>query len=311
MTSQSEPNSNPTAASPTEEVQKKEEKKRLTYTVREVSSSDPDDVDTVSWVLSKAFLDDRVMNYFGGLKVCPTTREDPKGRTIYLFYKFLITAALTQGGRLTVATTTEKEIPSDPRSKLKNGETIAGVSCWYPPHKRLPVFNVPLMLRCGIWKVLKRWGVRGLMRSAVEYSGLTEKTHKATFKTHAKSQKESRVKGLTPEDAWYLQVVMTVKEFEGQGVLSLLVRDAYQHSKKTIPGPFILEATSERSRDRYEHLGYKLESDQPKTVLGPGKVDNIGLAVRKGSTTKDSMKGGKAEGTEYWCMVNIFRQTTF
>ncbi|KAK7456495.1 hypothetical protein VKT23_010745 [Stygiomarasmius scandens] len=198
---------------------KEEEKKaRLTYTTREVSM---DEVDTVSWVLSKGFLDDRVMNYFGGVEASPTTRESREGMTIYLFYRFLLKVALSQGGRLVVATTKEKEL-DDPRSKLKNGETIAGIACWYPPHKRLPVFNIPLMLRCGIWKVLKRWGVQGLRRAAVQYSDLTEKTHAGTFKARAKAQKGKGVKALTPEDAWYLQVVMTVKEFEGQGVCLVL-----------------------------------------------------------------------------------------
>jgi hypothetical protein len=76
-------------------------------------------------------------------------------------FKFMMKAALLKGGRIVVATTIERELSID-KTKLKSGETIAGVALWWPPHKSLPFFNIPFILRCGFWKVLNGWGLTGL-----------------------------------------------------------------------------------------------------------------------------------------------------
>ncbi|KAF5366708.1 hypothetical protein D9758_006446 [Tetrapyrgos nigripes] len=313
-----------------------------------------DDLDVAAWVLSKAFLDDRSVAYYGDCEAYPTTRESPNGMKIYFFFRMIMKAALLKGGRVVVATTTTPDtiagtkckdrelrpspeqggdkrinLESDERTKLKNGETIVGVACWWPPHKRLPVHNLPLMLRCGAWRYLKGWGLTGFKRTAIEYSGLSERTHAAAFESHAKKDKDNayaegngkgkKAKALKPHDCWYLNIVMTVKEFEGQGVLSGLIREAYKHAQNTNLAPFILEAMTERSRDRYTHLGFEVEPDQPPTILGAGKVNETGLKVkttrksagssasREASDEKDvetASVSRKADGVEVYCMVN-------
>ncbi|KAF5368608.1 hypothetical protein D9758_002200 [Tetrapyrgos nigripes] len=211
---------------------------------------------------------------------------------------FMLKTALLSGGRVVVATTMEREL-SDEKSKLKNGATIAGIAYWWPPRKRLPAYNIPLLLRCGVWKALKGWGLTVVKRAGIEYSGLNEKTHGTAFRDYNKKHNGEGKKALKPDDSWYLNMVMTVKEFEGQGVLSKLIRECYEHARKTKLAPFTLEASSERSRDRYAHLGF-----EPRTIMGVGKVDRNGLTVKKNNGEDVEGLSRQAEGVEYYCMVN-------
>ncbi|KAF8170776.1 hypothetical protein BJ912DRAFT_882564, partial [Pholiota molesta] len=60
---------------------------------------------------------------------------------------------------------------------------------------------------------------------------------------------------MSVDDTWYLQVVGTDPEYQGRGLVSLLVRDAFTYDPEAT---FTLEAATTKSRDQYEHLGFKV-----------------------------------------------------
>ncbi|KAF5366730.1 hypothetical protein D9758_006436 [Tetrapyrgos nigripes] len=311
------------------------------FTIREIIE---DELEKVSWIASKAFLDDRVGNFIWGFEKSPTTRSTPDGMKVYSFYAFVIKSCFYLG-RVVVATVPSSSLPSSSSSPMakrsttpppgsgsraseedgEKEEIIAAVACWLPPGKRINIWNLPMMIKCGVLKVSRRTGVGEFNvseRIVLQFMDQVDKTHKGAFRDRAKkssasldtgvggsntastgSKASTSVKPVKSNDAWYLLMVMTVKEFEGQGCLSLLMREGYANAAKiagsggSVP-PFILESSSSRSRDRYMHLGYEIE-DQPPTIAGVGKVDSDGLRA-----SKEARRNGKAPGVEYWCMVN-------
>ncbi|KAK7440791.1 hypothetical protein VKT23_016868 [Stygiomarasmius scandens] len=291
-------------------------KPKQTFNVREITE---DELEKVCWVVSKAFLDDRVASFCGGFTEYPKTRLSPEGMKVHHMYSFIVKSCFYSGGRIVVATATSESTtvkgqrpgtpPSD-SAKQKGEEVITAVICWEPPSKRVNIWNVPLTIRSGGLHVLKGSGISGFMR-ILDFMSLTEKTHKGAFKDSKHLKKVgNKTRKMTPDDAWYLMMVMTVKEFEGQGCLSLLVREGYSYAQSVASAeqvPFILESSSVRSRDRYAHLGFEIEN-QPKTVLGRGKFDSRGWKLNKEAISHLKGKNKDAErestGVEYWCMVN-------
>lgn len=189
---------------------------------------------------------------------------------------FLLESCYREGGLITVAVK-NIENPSSGESQ----EVIAAAAYWMPPHKRLALWKVNSLVRSGVIKVLRRWGLTALMRIGFEYQNASKAAMAAGYKANA--VKES------PNASWYLQLLMTDPAFEGQGFMSALVRDA--HANAAPSAKFTLEATTAASRDRYSHLGYELV----KTLkLGEGKVDASGIPA----TGKDAV------GVECYSMVN-------
>ncbi|KAF5328007.1 hypothetical protein D9758_006432 [Tetrapyrgos nigripes] len=251
----------------------------------------------------------------------PSTRSTSDGMKVHHIFAFLVKSCFYFGGRVVVATVPssspslplKRSVTPQPGSKEEeekekdSKEVIAGVACWLPPGKRINIWNLPVTAKCGVFKILRKAGFGGFNRIVLQYMDQEEKTHAAAFRDRARKSSpdssSSGKKSLKPDDAWYLSMVMTVKEFEGQGCLSLLMREGYAHAAKTAASggsvpPFILESSSPRSRDRYIHLGYEIE-DHPPTIVGVGKVDSDGLKA-----SKETRRKGKAPGVEYWCMVN-------
>jgi hypothetical protein len=54
---------------------------------------------------------------------------------------------------------------------------------------------------------------------AFEFGGLSERTHATAFKAYSDKHNLKGKQALTPHDCWHLNLVMTVKEFQGQGKL--------------------------------------------------------------------------------------------
>jgi len=163
---------------------------------------------------------------------------------VHHMYSFIVKSCFYSGGRIVVATTTSEsaavkgkrpDTPPD-SAKQKGEEVITAVICWGPPNKRVNIWNVPLTIRSGGLNVLKGSGFSGFMvlysfmfysfaslsrlQRILDFMGLTEKTHKCAFKDSKHVKKVgNKTRKMTPDDAWYLMMVMTVKEFEGQGIL--------------------------------------------------------------------------------------------
>ncbi|THU90915.1 hypothetical protein K435DRAFT_968425 [Dendrothele bispora CBS 962.96] len=227
--------------------------RKYSFSVREITEGE---LEEVCRIAAQAFLDDAITNFFAGLEEFPNSLSTPGGLRIHHIYSFVVKSCFYIGGRVVVVTASD----ATTLAKNKSGEKIAGVACWAPPGKRMNVFNIPLTIRCGGLKVLKEVGMSGFKRIILEFMSLTEKTHSKTFRNSLYPGSEVRRKQekLTPNDAWYLALVMTVKEFEGNGCLSLLMREAYGHAHSLgSTAPFMLESSTPRSRDRYGHLGFE------------------------------------------------------
>ncbi|KAJ3508072.1 hypothetical protein NLJ89_g5954 [Agrocybe chaxingu] len=131
----------------------------------------------------------------------------------------------------------------DPADK---GKIIAG-ALWMPPRKH------------------------NEQRMTAEYQEVAEKMLKTCFE--AKGAKGS------PHKAWYLQMIFTDPDNQGRGLMSMLIREAFDYAPDST---FCLEATTEKSRDRYVHLGF--EHPTP-IVLGVGKADKDGVQAQGESAT--------------------------
>ncbi|KAF9463716.1 hypothetical protein BDZ94DRAFT_1282415 [Collybia nuda] len=131
-------------------------------------------------------------------------------------------------------------------------EEIACVAFWCPPNKRLALWKVPTLLRSGILKVLKVWGWAAL-KCLREYLDLSHVAQEESF-------------------------------------MSALMHEAYNNAPAGVP--FILEATTPNSRDRYTHLGFEVVEE---ITLGKGKVNTEGIVA----------SGQEAVGFPIWTMINV------
>ncbi|KAK7449188.1 hypothetical protein VKT23_013334 [Stygiomarasmius scandens] len=281
-------------------------KAKPNFTLREITE---EELDKVCWIVSKEFLDDPIASFCFEFEEYPKTRSSSEGMQIHHLFSCVAKSCFYSGGRIVVATTSEPPAtqghrPSTPppsdSARQKGEEVIAAVACWEPPNRRMNPWNILSIIRSGALKVLKGSGVGAVMR-VLNYMSLSEKTHQRAFENS----------NTTPKDAWYLALAMTAKEYQGQGCLSLLVREAYSHARTVSPNkvvPFILESSTPRSRDRYIHLGFEVEN-QPKTILGKRECDSRGLKpsakmVSRLEGNSDGDAEGEHTGVEYWCMVN-------
>ncbi|KAF8164674.1 hypothetical protein BJ912DRAFT_934828 [Pholiota molesta] len=173
-----------------------------------------EDVEDIVDVIHRAFMHDPVLNYFGSVKKLLDETVDTKEcshRRIFL--KFLLVACFLVGGRITVIV--------DPNIQTTQQGKIVAASFWLPPGKRLAIWMVPTLVRAGVFSVVKNWGVRSLL-----------------LLHHLFTRKGADI---SVDDTWYLQMVGTDPEYQGRGLLSLLVRDAFAYDPQAT---FTLEATS-------------------------------------------------------------------
>ncbi|KAK7040764.1 hypothetical protein VNI00_009670 [Paramarasmius palmivorus] len=215
----------------------------------------------------------------------PTSIDSPDGRNVVLLYRLHILSALMSGGRTVVAAKIDES----------GEEVFGGVAVWFPPNEALNIWNIRRMAKAGVFKLLKGWGIVAFFR-AISLLENSEIGMKRAFEDRSKLVG----KVLKPKDSWHLQAIMTSKAFEGRGLMSLLQREGFAHAIKVAKSagqevkPITLEASSDRARDRYFHLGYEFAPNQP-FILGKGKVDDNGL---KTSSSE------KATGIRIYCMIN-------
>ncbi|KAF9054049.1 hypothetical protein BJ165DRAFT_1435859 [Panaeolus papilionaceus] len=235
------------------------------------------DLEQVVDLGERAFIRDPLWNYFGNLKEYLDIEKPAKGRQgLRTFTSFIFKSALYIGGRVIVML--------DKESKDGKGhEKVVSIALWHPPKKRLSPWKVLAITRGGVFSVLSKWGVTGFLRIVVEYSDKIHETLASGFKQ----------KGMKAEDAdnaaWYLQLTMTDPDYQGQGLMSRLMREGFEHAPNAT---FSLEATTAHSRDCYQHLGFEV-IDVVK--FGEGKADAGGLVA----------SGDKAVGVECWPMIKV------
>jgi len=239
-----------------------------------------DEYQKIALFACRAFIHDPVFNFFGSVRELMDPNVDTRARQDLLtFIVFLINACQVIGGRITVVVVNSQ--PGSGSESMSKSERIVSAALWYPPNKRLAVWKVFTLVQSGVFSTLRRWGLTGLMRIAFEYMDSSHAAMKKVYKANGIDK--------SSDASWYLQLIMTDPDFENQGMMSLLVREAFSHSPST---NFTLEATTIKSKDRYTHLGFDFVAP---IKLGKGKVTSLGLPAT----------GPEAIGVEYYVMVKV------
>ncbi|KAJ3980734.1 hypothetical protein F5890DRAFT_1539895 [Lentinula detonsa] len=254
------------------------------FLVREASSHSTE-IENIAWLAAEAFLDDMVINYFSGSTEIPTSVSTMIGFKLYQFYCVMFKACMLSRGRVIVVESLPEE---SNKNEANNKNNIAAAAAWYGPQQDVRVIAA---LRAGVLTPLRNYGPR-LLKRIGEFNRATHATFTRAFNKRA----------LRRENAWYLQCIFTAKQFEGQGLMSALVREGFNHALKCSPSglvpPVILESSSGRSRSRYLHLGFEII--EPWCNIGKGKVDSRGCRPAENKNFKE-----KAElvGIKFSCMV--------
>ncbi len=120
-----------------------------------------EDVEAAATVLTRAFLNDPALNWFGCVKKqnvaidinSPVPGVQRTIKNLRRFQRFMVTVTMLVGGVVTLAV-----VPSQGDGK---GDEVVGVAVWLQPGQ---TSNMPLgkLLKAGVWSVLKGWGIRGL-----------------------------------------------------------------------------------------------------------------------------------------------------
>ncbi|KAJ3879027.1 hypothetical protein F5051DRAFT_404211 [Lentinula edodes] len=256
-----------------------------TFLIRE-ARSDSKELDDIAWGAAGAFLDDIVMNWFSGATEIPTSVSSKAGFELYQFYRTVFKACILSRGRLIVAENLSERLE---KNEVENKNNIAAAAAWYGPKEDVQIIAT---LRAGILITLRNYGLRTLKRIR-EYTKVS----------HAAFRRELKRRTLTYDDAWYLQCIFTAKPYEGQGLMSALVREGFRYALKCSPSgtvpPVVLESSSNKSRPRYQHLGFEII--EPWCHIGIGKVDSRGCGPTNKKGKADSKK---LDGFKYTCMVH-------
>ncbi|KIK50968.1 hypothetical protein GYMLUDRAFT_50876 [Collybiopsis luxurians FD-317 M1] len=272
-----------------------------TFTIREARR---EDLQAIGWAAAEAFINDAMAYYLSGTTKPMEITDKAALRELHDLYYFLFKAGILGGGRAVVAV----PVAPDKAEGSDSVPMIAAAACWYPPRKRVKTLNA---LRGGIVRCIWNWGLQGFDRMANEYTLITHGVFERAFEKRRMVAPESagekkRRKGnseriLKESDSWYLQAMFCSKRFEGRGLMSTLMREGYAYANRATPGiPITLDATSERARDRYAHLGYELM--EPVTIIGAGKATPQG--INPANKEEKRKRKGELTGVPYWCMVN-------
>ncbi|KIJ53372.1 hypothetical protein M422DRAFT_222715 [Sphaerobolus stellatus SS14] len=215
----------------------------------------PEDLDNIVKLGTEAFLHDALMNYFGSLReLLPKDTESLGKENLQKFQYFILTSAILSGGRVTVAVIPDED----------GKEKIASAAIWLPPNKRVTLWQPWKLIQSGVVALIKAWGLfKTVKRLGIEFSDGSHNGQKVGFK-------QKGIAG-SVDNSWYLLLVMTDPEHQNQGLMGMLVREAYKNAPEDI---FSLDATSAKSRDQYTHLGFEVIKP---LVFGKGIVNAEGL----------------------------------
>ncbi|KAK0436532.1 hypothetical protein EV421DRAFT_1831077 [Armillaria borealis] len=235
-----------------------------------------EDVEAATTVLTRAYLNDPALNWFGCVKKqnavtdidSPVPGVQQTIKNLRRFQRCLVTVTMLVGGVVTLAV-----VPSQGDG---TGKKIVGVAVWLQPGQ---TFDMPLgkLLKAGAWSVLKGWGIRGLKRIFLDFTPPVEKALSKAFKA----------RNMDRLDSWHLLAIVVDPDWQGKGVSSVLMRDCFARAK---PKPIHLEASSPKSRDIYAHFGFEINDEH---LFGKGQIDRHGLPA----------KGAEATGLSEWVMT--------
>ncbi|KAK0209272.1 hypothetical protein DFS33DRAFT_521663 [Desarmillaria ectypa] len=233
-----------------------------------------EDVEAAIAVLTRAFLNDPTMNWWGCVKKenaatnidLPVPGVQRTVKNLRRFQKSLVIVVMLVGGVVTLAVVPQGD----------GGEKVVGVTVCLQPGQTFDMVSGKL-LKAGTWSVLRGWGLRGLKRIVLDFSPPVEKAVSKAFKEH----------NLDRLDSWHLLEIAVDPDWQGKGVSSVLLRDCFSRAKHK---PIHLEASSPKSRDVYRHRGFEVDEEH---LFGKGQVGRNGLPA----------KGAEAMGFSEWVMT--------
>ncbi|KDR82723.1 hypothetical protein GALMADRAFT_238226 [Galerina marginata CBS 339.88] len=251
-----------------------------------VRIAEPHEYSEAAWILTRGFAQDPCMNWFGSVKtMIPAYRDIPDYdahpaaakralKNLHIFQTALTQATILSGGFITVAvipnSNEDATQEAGTASGAAPGEIIAGATLWLRPGQPLD-FPLSTIIRSGIWRVLRGWGLTGVKRVLLDFSPQVEKTLEKGFKA----------RNLDRLDSWHLLEMSVDPQYQDKGLGSLMMKDGFE---RTSPKPVHLEATTAKSRDIYAHYGFEIDEEHS---FGRSAVNEQGLAV----DSKDAAMG--------------------
>ncbi|KAF8993275.1 hypothetical protein BDQ17DRAFT_1546102 [Cyathus striatus] len=195
-------------------------------------------------MMQRAFIVDPIQNYFARLDKLVTSnlQNSTHCRNLERFFSFMVNLCWMSGARITVVVSPQV----DPQ-KSSSEERIVSCCIWRLP-KQPTKDDILTLVRAGLLPVFWGWGPRSGQREG------------------------------TADDHWYLQLAGTEPEYQGQGMLSLLMREAFAHAPSSI---FTLEASTTTSKDKYSHFGFVLVEE---VTIAKGEVSADGIICKPNGT---------------------------
>ncbi|KAK0222528.1 hypothetical protein EDD85DRAFT_258835 [Armillaria nabsnona] len=234
-----------------------------------------EDVESATTVLTRAFLNDPALNWFGCVKKQNAATDIDSSvpgvqqtiKNLRRFQRFMVTVTMLVGGVVTLAV-----VPSQGDGKE---EEVVGVAVWLQPGQ---TSDIPLG---KLWCMVSAEGLGnpGLKRIFLDFTPPVEKTLSKAFEA----------RNMDRHDSWRLLLFVVDPDWQGKGVSSVLMKDCFARAK---PKPIHLEASSPKSRDIYAHFGFEVNDEH---LFGKGQVDRHGL----------SAKGAEATGLSEWVMTKV------
>ncbi|KAI1781783.1 hypothetical protein LXA43DRAFT_612860 [Ganoderma leucocontextum] len=233
-----------------------------------VRDAHPTELADVTRVLTRAFVNDPAMNWYGCVTELvkdldnPTPSEHKTIRNLNWFQTAAVTAAFLVGGFVDVV------VVPGPSGSQGSGEEIVAVGIWFPPGATL---DLPPMkfLRAGLLKVIRGWGLTGAKRMLLDFTPAVERALEKSFKA----------RGLNRMDSWYLFEMVVDPVHQGKGYATMLMEAGF---RRTTPKPVHLEATKANTRDIYAHFGFEVDEEHQ---FGVGAVDRNGINARRDAAT--------------------------
>ncbi|KAF8993277.1 hypothetical protein BDQ17DRAFT_1431781 [Cyathus striatus] len=221
-----------------------------------------DELKYIAKMMQRAFISDPSLNYLAGLNKPLTSkpRDYCRRRNLEKYFNYTLKQCWLSKSRITVVV-----IPQDPQ-KPSSGEKIISCSVWAPP-KQSNTHGILSCIRSGLISVVCGWGL-GLFKRV---NALVDTIEEAFYT----GLDMLGMKSTASEEYWYLQLVGTEPEYQGQGMFSLLMREAFTYSPSFV---FALDASTTSARDKYAHLGFV---PMEEVIIGKGKVDANGIVTSK------------------------------
>lgn len=208
-----------------------------------VRIAEPHEYSEAAWIFTRGFARDPCMNWFGGVKeMVPAYKDEPDyeahpaaaaaNRTLKNLHAFqcaTIKITIRCGGYMTVAVIPKEERTGLETGKESSGELIVGATLWLKPGQTL---DLPLsaVIRSGLWKVLRGWGLGGVKVPAFFFLGFPP-PFPGNFSQHLDQrvlvdfslavekilEKAFTTRNLDRLDSWHLLEMVVDPLYQGKG----------------------------------------------------------------------------------------------